>query len=75
MEADLKDVDGRLMNGADHRAAGVDCVPHSAHHNRSSPCVQAYRARMCALLQSQHTLAEQLLWRECECECECERGA
>lgn len=37
---DLKDIDGRLVNGADHRAARVHGVAYGAHHNGCSARVQ-----------------------------------
>ena len=39
----LEDVDGGLVDGADHSAAGVDGVAHCAHHDGGRPRVQAAR--------------------------------
>ena len=36
----LKDVDGRLVDGAHNGAASVDNIAHSPHHNGSCPCIQ-----------------------------------
>ena len=38
--AHLEDVDGGLVDGAQHRAAGVHGVAHCSHHNLRGPCIQ-----------------------------------
>ena len=50
--AHLENIDGGLVNGADHGAAGVHGVAHGAHHDGSGTCIQPYG----------HNADEALLW-------------